>query len=116
MSDLRKSKRKKIMAFTPVYNPTKTVLYGYIGDLTMLGALVVGDKPMEVDTETGFVIDFPETPEFSARKMKIMARVIWDQWIPDKQCYNSGIEFHNLSEQNKMILEALLARYLYRQV
>jgi hypothetical protein len=116
MSEQRKIKRKKIMAFTPVYNSNRTVLYGYIGDLTMLGALVIGEKPMDVDTESIFLIAFPETPEFSAQKMKIKARVKWTQWDPVKQNYNSGIEFQDISEQNNTILESILARYLYHQV
>ena len=116
MNEQRKSKRKKIMAFTPVYNLTRTILYGYIGDLTLQGALVIGEKPLDVGTETNFLIDFPETPEFSARRMKIKARVIWTQWDPQKQSHHSGIEFQDISEQNTSILESLLARYLYRRV
>jgi hypothetical protein len=116
MSENRKSKRKKIMAFTPVYNLTRTILYGYIANLTMMGALVIGDKQLEVDTESPFVIDFPETPEFSAHKMKVMAKVIWNKWDADKQSYQTGIEFQNISEQNKTILESLLGRYTYRNV
>jgi Tfp pilus assembly protein PilZ len=116
MSEQRKSKRRKIMAFTPVYNQARTILYGYIGDLTMMGALVIGEKQLEVGTESVFVIDFPETPEFSARKMRVMAKVIWDKWDPDKQSYRSGIEFQNISETNKTILESLLARYIYHHV
>jgi len=116
MSDQRKIQRKKIMAFTPVYNHNKTVLYGYIGDLTMLGALVIGEKPLEVDTGATFVIDFPETPDFPARRMKIQAQVVWNRWQPDKQYYNSGIEFRNISEQNRTILEMILAKYIYRGI
>ena len=116
MSENRKSKRKKIMAFTPVYNSTRTVLYGYIGNLTMLGALVIGEKELEVGTEAAFIIDFPETPEFSTHKMKVMARVIWNKWEPNKQSYQTGIEFQNISEQNKTILESLLGRYIYHHV
>ena len=116
MNEQRKSKRKKIMAFTPIYNPTRTILYGYIGDLTIQGALVIGEKPLDVNTENTFLIDFPETPEFSARRMKIKARVIWTQWNPNKQSFHSGIEFQEISEQNTTILESLLARYLYRSV
>ena len=104
------------MAFTPVYNLNQTILYGYIGDLTMLGALVVGEKPLEVDTDNAFVIDFPETPDFPARRIKIRAKVIWTQLNPDKKYYHSGIEFKNISEQNRTILEMILAKYIYRRV
>jgi len=116
MSEQRKVNRKKIMAFTPVYNLNRKVLYGYIGDLTMLGALVIGEKPLEANTQTTLVIDFPETPDFPARRIKIQAQVIWNQWKPDKQYYHSGIEFQNISEQNRTVLEMILAKYIYRGV
>ncbi len=116
MSDHRREERKKIMSFTPVYDLDKNTLIGYIGDLTLQGALVVGEKPVEVGKQTTLAIDFPETPEFPARRLKIPARVAWSKPQPDVQYYDTGIEFHDISGQNKEILEAILARYQYRRV
>jgi hypothetical protein len=115
MNDQRKENRKKIMSFTPVFDSKTFNPIGYIGDLTMLGALVIGEKPLEVDTKTTFVIDFPETPDFPARRVKIAARVVWNKHYPDKQYYGSGIEFHKISDENRTILESILARYQYRR-
>jgi hypothetical protein len=115
MSENRKEKRKKIMAFTPVYDLNTHALLGYIGDLTMLGAHIVGEKPLEVDTNTTFAIDFPETSEFPARRVKVPARVVWNKQKDDKY-YDSGIEFHNMSEKSREILESTLDRYQYRRL
>jgi hypothetical protein len=48
MNNQRKESRKKFMAFTPVYDLNHKLLLGYIGDLTMKGAMVVGEKSVEV--------------------------------------------------------------------
>lgn len=115
MSDHRKEERKKIMAFTPVYDLGKNILLGYVGDLTLQGALVIGEKPVEGIQQTTLAFDFPETPEFPARRVKIAARVAWSKQEPDAPYYDSGVEFQDLSEQNKEILEAILERYHYQR-
>lgn len=115
MSDHRKEERKKLMAFTPVYDLDNNSLLGYIGDLTLQGALVIGEKPVEVNKQTTLAIDFPETPEFPSRRVKIPARMAWSKQEPDAAYYDSGVEFYDVSEQNREILEAILERYQYRR-
>ena len=116
MSDHRKEERKKIMAFTPVYDLNKNTLLGYIGDLTLQGALVIGERPVETNKPASLAIDFPQTPEFPARRVKISARIAWSKREPDAEYYDSGVEFHDISDENKTILEAILERYQYRRV
>ena len=45
MSDKRKEERKSLMTFTPVYGLHPKTLLGYAEDLTVHGAMVVGEKP-----------------------------------------------------------------------
>ena len=116
MSEHRKEERKKIMSFTPVYDLDKNTLLGYIGDLTLQGALVIGEKPVEVGKQTALAIDFPKTSDFPARRLKVPARVAWSKRETDAEYYDTGIEFQNLSDQNREILEAILERYQYRRV
>lgn len=116
MADERKIKRRKLMAFTPVHDRDKNTLLGYIGDLTMKGALVIGEKPMEKDTLTTLAFDFPETPEFPGRRVFFPVRVAWSKREPEAEYYDSGVEFQELSDENKEILESILERYQYRNV
>ena len=115
-SDARKEERKKIMAFTPVHDLDKNTLLGYIGDLTLKGALIIGEKPVEVNKQTTLAIDFPQTPEFPARRVKILARIAWSKREPEVQYYDTGVEFQEINEQNKTFLEAVLERYQYRHI
>ncbi len=114
MSNTRKEERRKLMAFTPVHDLDKKILLGYIGDLTLEGALIIGEKPVETDKITTLAIDFPETPEFPARRVMIPARIAWSKHEPEAKYYDSGVEFLNISEENKEILESILERYKYR--
>ena len=102
------------MAFTPAYDLDNNNLLGYIGDLTLQGALIIGENPIATNILTTIGIDFPETPEFPARRVTIPARVAWSKKEQGVEYYDSGIEFQNISERNKTILEAILERYHYR--
>ena len=55
-SNRRKESRKTVMAFTPVYELKQGKLLGYLRDITLQGALVIGEKTLEVNTQT--VLDF----------------------------------------------------------
>ncbi len=111
----RKEERRKLMAFTPVHDLLKKSLLGYIGDLTMQGALVVGEKPVEVDKLITLAIDFPETPEFLARRVIIPTRVAWCKKERDEKYFDTGFEFQKVERKDKIVLESILERYQYRR-
>lgn len=115
MDEHRKEERKKMMAFTPVHDLNKNTLLGYIADLTLQGALLVGKGPVEVDMRLTLAIDFPETPEFIARRMEIPARVAWCKREQESHYFDTGVEFQDLDQHDKTILEAILERYQYRR-
>ena len=111
MNEQRKSERRKLIAFTPVYN--KTALLGYLGDLSMEGAMVIGEKPIEVNMQMTLVIDFPETPDFPARRVRIQARVAWCRQEGKTQYFNSGFEFQKIDQLYKPFIKAILERYQF---
>lgn len=115
MNEQRKNERRKLMAFTPVYDSQHKALLGYLGDLSREGAMLVGEKPMEVNTEMTLMIDFPATPELPARRVIIPVRVAWCRQEKGTQYFNTGVEFLEINEQNKTIIEAILKRYQFRR-
>jgi len=114
MDEHRKNERKRLMAFTPVYNLYKTILLGYLGDLSMKGAMLIGEKPLEINTQITLLIDFPETPEFPARQVRIPARVAWRKREEDTQYFNTGVEFQKIDPLYKPFIEAVLERYQFQ--
>ena len=115
MSEQRKVERKKLLTFTPVFDLHKNILLGYLGDLTLKGAMLVGNKPTEVDKNITLAIEFHETPEIPATRMTIPARVAWCKHEEHSNYFNTGVEFLELTNQNKMVIIAILERYQFRQ-
>ena len=115
MNEHRKSERKKMIAFTPVYDSHKTTLLGYLGDLSMQGAMLIGEKPLEIDTQITLVIAFPETAEFPARQVRIPSRVAWRRQEENTPYINTGVEFQRIDEMYKPFMQAILERYQFHR-
>ncbi len=113
MSKLRMEKRKKVMTFTPVYYFFSNILLGYLGDLTMKGALMVSEKPVEADRTLTLAIEFRKTSENTTTRMTIPARVAWCKLEEHHTYYNIGLEFQEMTEQNKKVIEAILKKYQF---
>ncbi|MBN2118824.1 MAG: PilZ domain-containing protein [Anaerolineales bacterium] len=113
MDEHRKNERKKLIEFTPVYDNQRSIFLGYLGDLSMQGAMLVGKKPMEVNKQITLAIGFPETPEFPARRAIINARVAWSKQEKNPQYFNTGFEFREMDQENKKAIKAMLERYRF---
>ncbi len=114
-SERRKEPRKKLMAFTPVHDQDKGTLLGYIRDLTLQGVLVIGEKTLDVDTQTTLVMELPGgLPGIVATRMTISARVARCVKDESPQTYRIGFEFTDVKPEQTEILQALLERYHFR--
>lgn len=114
MDEHRKNERKKLIAFTPVYDCHLNTLLGYLGDLSMQGAMLVSKKPLEIDKQVMLAIGFPETPQFPARRAIIPARVAWCRQEKNLQYFDTGFEFQEFDQENKTAVKALLDRYHFQ--
>ncbi len=114
MEEQRKNARKKLIAFTPVYECQRNVLLGYLGDLSLQGAMLIGKKPLEINKQIVLAIGFPETPQFPARQATIPARVAWCRQEQNPQYFNIGLEFLEIDQENKAAIKAILDRYRFR--
>ena len=116
MSEKRKEERKSLMAFTPVYATNPRVLLGYIEDLNVLGAMVIGEKPMEVNTQLTLEIQFPDdVPEITNPRMRLPVRVAWCRDENNRRYFDIGFEFTKLDSKDKTVIEAILKRYEFRR-
>lgn len=117
MDNKRKESRKKLMAFTPVYDLRLKILVGYVGDLTLKGVMVIGEKPVEVDAHLTLGIEFPEGGiDSSAARVVVPARAAWCRQDESPRYFNNGFEFIEVSPENARIIEAILERYQFRSV
>ena len=111
----RKEPRKLVMAFTPVYDADKGKILGYLRDLTLQGALVIGEKTMETSTQTILKFDLPkDLPKVSAKHLVISARVVRCVEDESPNSYQLGFQFMDVNLEHTDIIEAILERYHFR--
>ena len=111
MSKLRMDKRRKILTFTPVYDQSEDVLMGYLGDLTLRGALMISEEPVQTDQTLTLGIEFRKTSVKPVKRMVIPARVAWCKHEEHRTYYNTGLKFLELNEKEKKAVEAILKKY-----
>lgn len=109
--------RRKLMAFTPVYDLHPRILLGYLGDITLRGAMIIGTNLVTINKETELEINFPsDLPDVSAFKTVIPARIAWCRKDESPDYYNTGVQFTEVSPQNEEMLKYILERYHFRYV
>jgi len=117
MDERRKERRRKLMAFTPVYDLHPRVLLGYLGDLTLRGALVIGDKLTTINKETALEIDFPsDLPDIPVLPITIPARIAWCSYDDSSQYFSIGVEFTEVTPEHAELFQRILERYHFRHV
>ena len=111
MEERRSETRKKLMAFTLVYDERGKIL-GYLGNITDGGALVIGEKPLKLNTLLSLNITFPEELPGGARKLTVAARVA--RCEPNHESlreFDIGFEFKEITPEQETVIQALLERF-----
>lgn len=113
MTDQRKTERVKAMTFTAVYERNGRILLGFLGDLTLQGAMVVGEKAVETGRDTTLEIEIPGAVEVPGGRLTLPAHVAWSRQEAGTTYFHTGFEFLEMTEQNRHVIEALVARYKF---
>lgn len=116
MEERRKEPRKIVMAFTPVYDAGKGTILGYLRDLTLRGAMVIGEHSLEVDSRLVLWIQFPgELEGVSAHRVTIPVRVARCLSDEAPASFQVGFEFLQVSPENEKMILSILDRFNFRQ-
>lgn len=111
MSLIRMERRRKALTYTPVYDDNRAnLLLGYLGDLTLKGALLISEEPLPVNQFLSLAIEFRRVPDKPGGRVLIPARVVWCQLEDHKTYYNVGLEFQTMPEHNRKTLESALTQ------
>ncbi len=115
MQERRKQPRKDLMSYSQVFELYHGKLIGYLGDITFLGAMVIGNEPFEVGSQMNISIQLPELPNITATRMALPVRVVYCQKDISPEYYNIGLEFSLVLDQQKKIIEAIVENYEFRR-
>jgi PilZ domain len=115
MQDRRKLPRKDLMSYSQVFDLSQGRLIGYLGDLNLIGAMVIGDEPLKVDDKLTISIQLPELPKINASRLTLPVRVVRCHQDISPEYFNIGVEFDLVTDEQKKIIEAVLDNYEFRR-
>lgn len=115
MIERRKQERKNLVAYTQVFDMYGGNLLGYLGDLTVSGAMIISEKPMKPDTEITLAIELPELPDIQTMRMSLLARVAWCEQDLSPQYFNIGFEFKIVKDNQKNLITSIIENYQFRR-
>lgn len=115
MQERRKQPRKNLMSYSQVFDLSEGRLIGYLGDLNLSGAMVIGNQPMEINSELSISIQLPELPKINVPSMALPVRVAWCHKDISPEFLNIGLEFTVVTDEQRVIIEAVMENYEFRR-
>ncbi len=115
MRERRKQPRKNLSAYSQVFDLYGGSLLGYLADLTSLGAMVIGEKTLEVGREITLQFEVPELEGVAIKKLTLPARVIWCQPDLSPEFQNIGFEFLKVDDEQQKVIQAIMETYEFRR-
>jgi Tfp pilus assembly protein PilZ len=115
MQERRKLPRKNLVNYSQIFDQYGGRLLGYLDDLNVRGAMVIGEKPISVDTELTLAFELPDLPGIKTSRMSLPARVVWCQPDLSPQYFNIGFEFREVTPEQETIINSLMQQYEFRR-
>ena len=115
MQDRRKLPRKDLMSYSQVFDLYQGRLIGYLGDLNLIGAMIIGDEALKMNDRLTVSIQLPELPKINATRLALPVRVVWCHQDISPEYFNIGVEFDLITDDQKKIIEAVLENYEFRR-
>ena len=115
MQDRRRQPRKDLMSYSQVHNLRDGKLIGYLGDLTLLGAMVISDQFVDENTDLHISIELPEIPNAHDTSMIISVRVAYCHQDISPDYYNLGLEFNSITEKQMSLIQSVMENYEFRR-
>jgi hypothetical protein len=115
MQERRKQPRKHMMSYTQVFDLYGGDLLGYLGDLNLLGLMVIGNKALKPDIKLTLALELPELNGITATRMTIPARVAWCDKDLSPEYFNIGFEFQGIQPSQEKIIQAIIDNYEFRR-
>lgn len=115
MQDRRRQPRKDLMSYSQVYDLSDGRLIGYLGDITLLGAMVISDHRIKENQNLSISIELPELPDTQETSMIISVRVAYCHQDISPDYFNIGLEFTTTTEKQQHIIQSVMDNYEFRR-
>jgi len=115
MQERRKEPRKPLMAYNQVFDLYGGHLLGYLGDITLMGAMVIGDRPNDTGQLVTLAVELPELPDIKSTRIVIPSRTAWCEQDISPNFFNIGFEFLEIKPDQAEIIKAIVKRYEFQR-
>lgn len=115
MEERRKLDRKYLIVYSRVFERNLGRMLGYLGDLSLSGAMIISEQPQAVNSVLPLRFDLPDLQLFKAGQLDVSARVAHCEPDINPAFYNIGFEFLELSPEKKSIIERMMDAYEFRR-
>lgn len=115
MQEKRKQPRKSLISYSQVFDLYGGSLLGYLADMNLLGAMVIGQKGVEVESAITLQIEVPELDGIAVKRLAIPARAVWCQPDLSPEYFNIGFEFKEVNEEQKKVIQAIMDKYEFQR-
>jgi hypothetical protein len=111
----RKLERKYLVVYSRVFDRKTGKVIGYLSDLTVKGAMIIGEHHLDSGEIFLLRIDLPESPEFKKDHIDLTAKSAWSRPDIDPVFFNTGFEFTDLQPGDEKIIELMIELYEFRR-
>jgi hypothetical protein len=115
MQDRRNQPRTDLMSYAQVYDLHDGKLIGYLGDLNLLGAMVISDHQMTENERLNISVELPELPNTRDTSMMLSVRIAWCHKDISPDYFNVGLEFNDIHEKHQLIIQEVIENYEFRR-
>ncbi|MDK1029010.1 MAG: PilZ domain-containing protein [Anaerolineae bacterium] len=115
MDERRKLERKYLIVYSRVFERNKGKMLGYLGDLSISGAMIISEHKQEENSVLPLRFDLPDVHLFDVDHLNISARIAHCDPDLNPAFYNIGFEFLDLTELQKKTITQMMDAYEFRR-
>lgn len=115
MEERRSLERKYLIVYSRVFERNMGKMLGYLGDLSLSGAMIISEQAQTVNSVLPLRFDLPDMHIFSADHLDISARVAHCDPDINPAFYNIGFEFLDVEPEQKEIIKRMMDAYEFRR-
>ena len=106
----RKHERVNLIYYLAVFDRNTDELIGYLADISVEGAMLLCEKPLEIDNVYQFKIEIFSSSSTN-KQIEFDAKCLWKKTNEYIDFYNFGFKFEKIDSKNIDEIQSLIDTY-----
>ena len=107
MDNHRKLQRRHLIYYLRVFDTNSHELLGHVMDITVEGALLISERPIETDMIFRLKMILPDEI-IRSKEVLFTARTVWCKEDPNPDFYNTGFQFQTINPVDQSRIAKLI--------